>query len=95
MASATTRVPHQDPRSTIVPVPEFSVAAAIAREVLPELGEGEMPVFIDVNTIEIAAMRMHAIRMISIINIMSGILYNSSIINSNFQVGKNESREVR
>jgi len=74
LASATTSVPHPDPRSTIGPVPEFSAAAAIVRETLPELGEGEMPVFMDVNTIRIPAMVMHAIRMISIINIMSGIL---------------------
>jgi len=35
-----------------------------------------MPVFIDVNTIEMPAKVMHAIRMISIINIMSGIVYD-------------------
>ncbi len=58
------------------PVPEFSRAASIARYVLPELGEGEIPVFIDVNTIEIPAKVMHVISMISIINIMSGIVYD-------------------
>ncbi len=41
--------------------------------VLLELGEGEMPVFIDVNTISIPATRKHAIRTISNINIISHI----------------------
>jgi hypothetical protein len=75
LASATIRVPHPDPRSTIGPVPEFSTAVIIAREVALELGEGEMPVFIDANTIEIPANTIHAIRMTSIINIRSKIVY--------------------
>lgn len=38
--------------------------------------ERGMPVFIDAKTIKMPAARMHTIRMILIINIMSGILYD-------------------
>ena len=52
--------------------------------VLLELGEGKIPVFIFVNTIEIAAMRILAIRMISIISITSRIVYDNRGVASTY-----------